>query len=179
MSILLLFYYALLGVFAITSVVAAPHPVKQAALMPVEPGKNIGSLLGAHELLLGKTWHRVKRGTTVHWPETEDLDDVINFKMIDGHLKVAHIRLSRVIYTISPSWERRCLVVDDMARVQAFFASDDNYVLVDSLPRESFLLGYWINVAEFTKVGLFLRRFGNCLIRPYRKGVRPSLTLTR
>lgn len=177
---ILSFYYALLVVFAITSVVVAPtQSVKLPTLKPAAPGGSLGSLLDKGHLVLGKTWHRVEKessGEEPSWPHHKALDDVINFEMIEGHLRVAYTRFTRVLIdNKGDSLKDWCVGLEGERKLREYFASNDNYKRVESV---SHLTGYWIASTDFYIVSRFLRRFGNCLITPYRNGpVRSSLTL--
>ena len=146
---ILLFYYALLGVFAITSVVAAPTGSK------ITPG----SLQHNHMVLDGKTLHRVReKGDKDVQLKDKLLDDVINFKKNGDVLHVAHTRLSRVKCQESHSdplqW---CMDKQNPVILQDYFAIQKNYVSVNNLPprgRYYYLPGYWIESTEFDKVSL-------------------------
>jgi hypothetical protein len=129
------FYFALLGVLAITSVMAAPtQSVNQATLLPARPGGNIGSLLANSHLVLGKGWHRVLPGGEANWPQHRALDDIINFKMIGGDLHVAYMRfIPHTIDNKDDPLKGWCLTQEDAPRLLAHFRSDHNYAPVKSL----------------------------------------------
>ena len=160
----MLLCYALLGVLAITSVVAAP----------TGPASTPESL----EFPLGFTsmFHRVKPGTEAHLYE-KDLDDIIKFKMIEGVLNVAYMRAPRVLQDKeTDQFLRWCMDEEGPRKAYEYFAKDAHYVPVNRLLLANgynFLAGYWVDSGQLVGVSRFLRRFENCLITPYRN-LRPS-----
>ena len=156
---ILLFYYALLGIFAITSVVAPPPLPVQLA---VAPGESMFSIPN----LLYESFHRVEAiepGTSApSWPYAINLDDVLMFRIINGQLGVAHTRLKRraVLHENGQLW---CMDPQGPGRAwEENFYSNRNYKSMNL--KELDVTGYWINGTEFSRVSHFLRRFGNSIL---------------
>jgi hypothetical protein len=95
-----------------------------------------------------------------------DLDDVINFKMFGDELRVAYIRLSRIMRDAIVTDEQRdpmlhwCLREWNPGEACECFAADKHYIPVNSLPQAggsyNFLPGFWIDSIAFGKVSRFL-----------------------
>ena len=162
---ILLFYYALLGVFAITSAVAAPtgsppptqnraplalplrchrstvNPTPGASRPQANVPEDAWKLLSHNGGTLGgEDWYRIISSDTpgFEWPQ---MDDVINFEVIEGITNVAHFRFQRSV------GKEKHLVKDHIVEHSSLTPVNE-ISGIKICP----LGGYWTTVSGFTTV---------------------------
>ena len=178
---ILLFYYALLGVFAITSAVAAPtgsppptqdrapitlplrqcnrptgNPTPGASGPQANVPEDAWNLLSHNGGTLGKEdWYRIISPDAPDTPgfKWSQMDDVINFEVIEGITNVAFLQLQRSVGSSIGMENWRYLVTDPHVKgiVERSSLTPVNEISGIKIHRCP-LGGYWTTVSNFTTV---------------------------